>query len=366
MRITALLLLVACTGDPADSKTRTGSPGGGTPETGDPDTGDPDDDAPVDGCRATPLADGAPRLVAISHPYTDSGAQSDAWELLTLEDDALSSAGITFEMGRGGGGPVVWAPDGSLGVAVQDDGTLGVFTSAGEVVETGWSADTYADDVVFDPSGETLWLIDGNWVENGGGVYEIAVDCDTGALSLVGLIVESKLGSHLLGDVLIADASAQTLDLETGALGTAVPLFGYDDPIVGGAARRGDTLYIGDNSLFASDDNRVVVLSADGPLTVTAELEIEDPYAIAAVSEGAIVASGFGDAIVAMGPDGALLDSVSSPLPGAISLGPDELALIAEVDGLRALRLQDGALVDVSYFATTGVADMIGSVGVQP
>jgi hypothetical protein len=324
-----------------------------------------EDVAPVEGCRATPLPNRAPRLVAASLPYTAEGARSDRWTLLQLEDETLSATGITFEMGRGGGDPVVWSPDGSLGVAVQDDGSLGVFTPSGEVVHAAWSEGLYAGDVMFDSKGETLWVIDGNWVENGGGVYEVRVDCATGALTLVGLVVESKLGEHLLGDVLIADASAQTITLPDGALGAPTALFGHEDAIVGGADRRGDTIFVGDNSAFSSEPNRVAVATVGDSITPIGLFDVYDPYAIVAVEGGAIVSSGFGDEIVAVGAEG-VLDVMPSELPGAVTLGPDELALVAEVSGVRLVRLEGGALVELGFYDTPEIEDMIGSLGVQP
>ncbi|MBK9369184.1 MAG: hypothetical protein IPN01_23285 [Deltaproteobacteria bacterium] len=343
-----LALLTACDGDKAPSTDDTAA-----------------EVVPVEGCRATPLPKSAPRLVAASLPYTASGAAADSWTLLQLKDETLSATGVTFEMGRGGGDAVVWSPDGSLGVAVQDDGSLGVFTAEGEVVHAAWSEGLYAGDVMFDPKGETLWVIDGNWVENGGGVYEVGVDCATGALSLVGLVVQSKLGEHLLGDVLIADAAAQTITLPGGALGQTTDLFGHEDAIVGGAARRGDTIYVGDNSAFSSEPNRVAVASVGDTITPLGLFDVYDPYAIVAVEGGAIVSSGFGDEIIAVGAEG-VLDVMPSELPGAVTLGPDELALVAEVSGVRLVRLEGGALVEIGFFDTPALEDMIGSLGVQP
>jgi hypothetical protein len=210
-----------------------------------------------------------------------------------------------------------------------------------------------------------LWVIDGNWVENGGGVYEVGVDCATGALTLVGLIVESKLGEHLLGDVLIADAAAQPITLPGGALGEATALFGHEDAIVGGADRRGDTIYVGDNSAFSSAPNRVAVAEVNDTITPVGLFDVYDPYAIVAVEGGAIVSSGFGDELIAVSAEG-VLDVMPSELPGAITLGPDELALVAEVSGVRLVRLEGGALVELGFYDTPEIEDMIGSLGVQP
>lgn len=342
-----LLLLAACDPNPQDSA--------------------PDDSAPVvEGCRASPLPVGAPRVVAVSHPYTSTGAASTAWELLTLDGDTLSPTGRTMSLGRGNGGPVVWSPDGSLAVAVHDDGTLGVFGSDGTVVEAAWDGGgIYAGHAAFDAAGERLWVVDGNWAENGGGVYAVAVDCSTGALTLEGLVVPSKLGAWLFGDVLVGDASAATVDLGSGTLGSPVRLFEDPDAIIGGAARRGDTLVVGDFSAFASTPNRVVFASVAEGFARLGEVEVLDPYAVVAVEGGAIVSSGFGDELVAVQPEG-VLDRMGAELPGAIGLGPGGLALVAEVSGVRLVRLEGGQLSQAGYFSTPALEDMVGSIGVQP
>lgn len=304
--------------------------------------------------------------MVVSHPYTADGDQASAWELLTLDGEGLTSTGHTFELGRGQGGPVRWAPDGSIGVAVHDDGTLGLFTREGEVLAAAWTDGFYASHAVFDALGERLYVVDGNWVENGGGVIEVAVDCLSGAPTRVGKLTDSKLGSWLLGDVLIADAAAVPITLPGGALGTAVPLFDYADAIVGGADRHGDTLYVGDNSFFSGVDNRVAVaqIHADG-ITRTAEVRVEDPYAIVAVAAGAVVSSGYADTIVGLTAAG-VQDTLPSELPGAAALGPGGLVLVAEVSGVRLVRFDGQQLEDVGFYPTPGLEGMVGSIGVAP
>lgn len=334
------------------------------PDVRGPETGDTD--VVADACRETPRPAGGPRLVALSHPYTTTGAQTNAWELLSLDGDVVTPTGTTMSLGRGMGSTVAWAPDGSLAVTVHDDGTIGVFTSDGTVVEATWDGGFYAVDARFDATGGRLFVVDGNWVNNGGGVYEVAVDCDTGVPSLVGKVVDSKLGSYLFEDVLVADSAASTVDLDASTLGDAVTLFDYEDAIVGGAARHGDTLYVGDYSEFSGVENRVAMATLGSSITKTGEVVLLDPIAIAAVEGGAVVASGYGDQIVGLTASG-IADRLDSELPGAIAVGPGGLVLVAEVSSLRLVRFDGQNLEDVdTYELGDGLDRMPGSIGVQP
>lgn len=319
------------------------------------DSAPPEDSAPEPLCREGRPAAG-PKVVAVSHPYDASGNQASAWEILHLDGDDLSAPGLRFQMGRGQGGPIAWAPDGSLGVAVQDDGTLGIFTRSGEVISAAWSGGIYATHASFDALGERLTVVDGNWANNGGGIYEVAIDCESGAPTLLGKIVESRLGSWLFDDIYVADAALVPFDRASGALGTPTPLFDYEDAIVGGADRRGELVYVGDYSAFSGTSNRVAIarVDADG-IARAGEVLVRDPYAIVAVQGGAVVSSGFADEIVAINAEGEL-DTLSSELPGAAALGPDDRVLIAEVSRVRVVRLEDGALVDVGDFGRDPVS----------
>lgn len=383
VRFLPLLLLAACT--PSDDDT-----GGDT--------------AVEAGCRAGAPRVDATRYAVVSHPYGAAGRASNAWEVLAFGPDGTWSVlDQSFEMGRGNLGPVAFTPDGSLGMAVQDDGTLGVFTldEAGvpTVVEAGWSADDalYASQVVFAPSGERAWVLDGNWPDNGGGIFEVAIDCTTGAPSLVGRVASSKLASHLfLHDdgtwTLIADG---VLDSEAGEawrldpagpsiLGSA-PLFDYDDAITGGAAMTGEWLLVGDNSAFSGVDNRVAIArrSGDGIEAIQAIAPLEDPIAIAAHGDTALVASGFGDALYVLHRDpsdaatpwssqGELTYEGAAPqLPAAVVAidAPDGSAwmLTAELSGVRTTISDGTTVVDRGLFDLGAGQDrIVGTLGIQP
>lgn len=313
-------------------------------------------------CREGQILPG-PTTVVVSHPYTAGGGQARGWEILSVQDGVFSETGITFEMGRGLGGPVVFAPNGSLGVAVQDDGSLGIFTPEGEVVEAAWNPGFYASHVAFDALGERLFVVDGNWENNGGGIYEVTLDCETGAPTLVGKLLGSKLGAWLFGDTYVFDAQIATVDLAAGTVGEPMALFDDEDAIVGGADWLRDRVYVGNNSAFSLAPNTVAVLQpTEAGFERLAEVQVLDPYAIVAVQGGAIVSSGFGDEIVAVGARG-ILDTLRSELPGALAGVPAGGVLVAEVSGIRMVRLERDALVDLAFYETPGLERMVGSMG---
>lgn len=359
----------------------------------------------VTGCRAAPSSADRTRAVVISHPYDATGAQANAWEVLDLAaDGTLTSPGRAFSMGRAIGGTVAFAPDGSLGIAVQDDGTLGVFTLDAErvptVVDASFAGDPsepfYASQVVFDATGERAWVVDGNWPNNGGGIYAITVDCATGAPSLEGKVISTKLASALypLADgraiVVAAEvdgaADGDTWLLSWGdapaAIG-AVALFDYPDAIPGGSTVTPDGKFaiVGDYSEFSGADNRLGVAAIGDGLTIAQEITpFLDPIAMVAspLGDGLLVLSGYGDAIegfsYAPAADSPLTagSHVDSQLPGAVDVvrtGPAAgIAVVTEVSGVRRVRFDGaGGLDDLGRLDLGGTMTAIpGAVGIQP
>lgn len=377
--------------------------------TGEVDTDGPDDtddtDVAVDGCRATPADPDRTRAVVVSRPYDAGGAQANVWEVLDLDaEGALSRTGRTFEMGRGYDGDVAFTPDGSLGIAVQDRGSIGVFTLDDErvptVVAASFAGDEaapfYASAVAVDPTGERAYVVDGNWANNGGGIYEIALDCATGAPSSTRKLLSSKLASALFlrGDraVLVAnevddvgggEAWLLAWGSQPEALGP-VDLFDYADPLEAGSAVTPDGKYllVGDYSEFSGEDNRVSVaaIAADG-LTKTQEIApFLDPIALAVspLGDGALFLSGYGDAIVGFSYDPSAAepfvetDTIASSLPGAVDVvsggGAAGIAVVSESAGVRRVRFDgSGGLVDLGRLELgEGMDGIPGSIGVQP
>ncbi len=394
------LLFVACATDPGPD-THTAQPG----DTGDSgETGDTGDTGVADGCRATPAAADRERAVVLSFPYDGRGRPADTWAVLRLDvDGGLSAPGDTFTLGRATSGVVAFAPDGSLGVVPQEDGTLGVFTLDAElaptVVEAAWAgpggADFYAGAVVFDPSGERAFVVDGNWENNGGGIYEVAFDCESGAPTLVGQRIASKLAAAVYptaggGAVLVAAGAAGQEGADAWLLAgwpdaptvsASATLFDYEDAILGGSALAGDTLLVGDTSMFSGTDNRVAAARVgDGIEAAANPTVLEDPFAMVASPDGdaVLVSSGFGDALwVLEVADGLVriadeLDAPGVALPGSSVViargGLRGLALVVENVAVRRVQFDgEGGAADLG---TTDFGDAYtsipGAVGVQP
>lgn len=400
--------LFACTPDDTGAQ-RLGQPGDDTAETGIGDTADSADtgdtgDVPVEGCRADPGDADRDRAVVVSFPYNKQGRAASAWEVLSLQAStgALSRPGTTFEMGRGYSGVVAFSPDGSLGIAPQDDGTVGIFTLDDKrvptVVEAAWAGgaeDFYVSGAVFDPSGERAWLIDGNWENNGGGLYEVAFDCETGAPTLVRKTLASKLAVALfpMGDtaVLVAagadgqeggDAWLLSGWPDAPVVVVKATLFDYEDAILASAALVGETLLVGDNSSFSGTDNRVAAaLVGAGSLSASSKTtELLDPYAIAAspFGDAALVSSGFGDDLYVLSvAEGEVTASTKLPasgvaLPGSsVVIERGELAgtvLVVENVAIRTVRFDGagGASDDGVLAFGEEYTDIPGAIGVQP
>ena len=175
----------------------------------DTDTEDTSDTDAVDYCHDTPAAEDRVRKVVVSHPYDSSGSQSGEFEVLELsKTGVLSETNTTFTLSRAVWGDIVFTPDGEIGIAVHDDGTLGVFRFDGDdvvVVHSNFgNNDFYASRVTMDPTGSFIWVADDNWRDNGGGLYRVYLDCD-GKLTNDGRIVKGKQPAAALLDQALKD-----------------------------------------------------------------------------------------------------------------------------------------------------------------
>lgn len=416
MRHLPLLLFLSACGD--DDPKRHGPGDSGVLPTDSGDTGSPPDTEDtgqdpqppqVEGCRATPPTADRDRLVVVSFPYDERGRKSSAWGAFVLDTEGqLTDTGTRFELGRGFGGDVVFTPDAQVGFTVHEDGSLGVFRVGSDlsvtVVEAVFAGDFYASRVVPDPSGETLWIVDGNWAENGGGVYRATISCDDGGLSAVERVVEAKLGEDLLLTRWRLDR-ALSLGREVG--GTAPPdqdvsllawgdtptvlggvdAFGDNDAIVADGALTFDDQYalIADNSEFSGVPTRVAVVEVqEEGLTAHGVVEVDDPVALVPSpwDDLVLVASGYSNAVFVMDrAQGASPFSLrgevdyvgtSPQLPSGatlVSRGPlAGLALFAELTAIRPIWMKgDGQVEDQGAFATgDGYEAMTGAIGVQP
>lgn len=403
--LVTLLMASACDPDGPDRH----EPGTLPDDTG-LDTGSSDTDIPVaEGCRAEPLPAARDRLVMVAYPYRASGEQAQTWGVYTIDTTGeLTDAGVRAEMGRGYGGHVAFTPDGSIGMVAQDDGSLGVFEAVGpsdvRVIHQRLEGEFYASAVVSDPSGEWAWIVDGNWAENGGGLYRAAIDCDSGEIGSAERVLEAKLpawlgflhrrldrallvGREAAGASAGEDAFLLQSGEPTGVLDGA-DVFGDDEAIFAGAALSFDdaTLLVGDNSFFSGLPNRVAVaaVTGDGLEPVQVLEDIDDPVDIVASPFGdrALVLSGYSDALFVLdysagagepySYSGELSYIGGSPqLPTAadqITRGPLKgLVVLTENQGLRRVRFSEGEVSDLGLVSFGSGLDWIpGAVGVQP
>ncbi len=349
-----------------------------------------------------PAAADRVRRVVVSHPYSADSMKSNAWEVLDLSATGeLSRPGRTFEMGRAYIGEVAFTPDGRIGIAPQEDGSLGIFSldDAGmpTVLQAGFKGSFYAARVVVAPNG-AIYVLDTQWRENGGGIYEISIDCD-GVVTDEGLVAASKLpaalafgsGNHgVLAAVDIGDSTAGN-DVHMVTLGgptviASANAFADDKQIVGGATltNDGSAFLVGDTSMFGDVPNRVAVVPINGmqfgtPYTIP---NIEDPLALYAspFADKVLVVSGFGDAMFELAKtngtwasSGELAYVGAKPqLPGGavmIERGSlNGLVLVAENVGVRRVEMfADGEVTDRGMFSLgDGLENATGAIGVTP
>jgi hypothetical protein len=357
-------------------------------------------------CHDDPGAADKDRFVVVGHPYDAQSNPANDYEVLSLSSTGdLATTGTHFAMGRPSDSTIVFTPDGALGFAVQDDGSIGAFaidaTGAVTVLESAFPASFYATSLTMSADGTRLYVVDPNFPENGGGVYRVRIACD-GSLTDEGRLLESKSARALLplpgGDSLLAArgalgsvgiAHAHRITVEPPVLVQSVDVFGDDDAILSWATRTHDGKFalLGDNSAFSGVPNRVgvVEITAGGLAAGQVLPDIEDPYAIATspFDDAALVVSGFGDALWVLDYDPAApqpfslrgeveYEAGAPQLPGALAMvdrgALEGRVLIADVRGVFVVDFQPGAVVE--DFGVTdlggGVEDIVVGIGVQP
>ncbi len=362
-------------------------------------------------CPRSPKAADRVRSVVISHPFDASGGKANGFEVLRLATDGtLSRSGTKFEMGNNFDSPIVFTPDGEIGVSVHDkDGTLGFFriddAGAVTVIDPSFGAGQfYADAAVFSADGSRLFVIDGN-KNTTGGVHEVSVGCD-GKPTYKGRIqvaaVPSTIGfvpgtsrvavTALSADGVPAGRDLFFLDLSgAGAVTDSLALFGDDQVSAHGIA------FTPDGKLgFVADGNdvlgtkRVGTFSLDPAPAKLKEFEVEGPTGV--------VVSPFGNAALVTAAGGGSIDALYTfsiagagaaatvtakgkmtslvgakpqlpTCPNLVSVGSLKgLVLIGEVEGVRRARFEaNGDVTDLGVFTIPGDVDMaVGCVGVQP
>lgn len=388
-----MILLLACTDDVVEAKADT------SPDPPDSDGSDDTGLTTVEGCRAAPAAAERERTLVFSLPYDERGRQSDLWGALALSTEgelAEVDEVQLFELGRATVGEARFTPDASIGVAPLEDGSIGVFAlgEAGvEVIAASFDAGLYAGRVLPDPSGEGFWGIDGNWPENGGGVWWIPIDCDSGMPSAATRLVEAKLPA----DLLLAGERAMVVGRELPGSAAGADLawlswpdagfvadadaFGDDEAIVSDATLTagGGWALLADHSEFSGVPTRVARVAIDGD-TLRAEgvVEVADPVALVAApeAEAVLVVSGYENDMWVLDAESGALSSIawsgaSPQLPyAAVGLERGSLAgtvFVAEVEGIRQVHWEGATVVDDGLHGFGGGLEWIpGAVGVSP
>ena len=305
---------------------------------------------PEGDCRAQ-----APNQIVVSKPF--EGPQTD-WAVGSLDDlDGTMTLGRVFT------GEVAWTPDGQVGAVALDDGSVGLWDREGLV--TLLDGDWYASRVVADPSG-TFWIVDGNWPDDGGGLFRLDVDCDN-RFGEPERVLTTKLATDLVftdeGPVLLATEAegnagdVHLLDADMGHVQSHV-VFGYEGSSPSDAEVGPDgSVWVTDISMWGDEVNRVVVLEPD--LSVRFELEVRDPLDVV-VGYRAVVLSGFDDEVLLVSLGGEVLARTASRLPSSVVLHEGGV-LVAENEALRLLSLDD-----LSEQARVAPAFTPGTVGSSP
>jgi DNA-binding beta-propeller fold protein YncE len=352
--------------------------------------------------RAIAAAD-RKRKVVISHPFGDNPRR---YEVLDLDRQGrLTRTDVGFEMNRASSfAPIAFTPDGSIGIVVQDRGTLGVFRFDGDgsvnVVENAFRGPFYARSVVIDEDGARAYVTDGNTEANGGGVYVLSIGCD-GHLTSRGQVVPGGT-AHALAflpgsgrrAVLAAgkafssgDANdAFIVDLKRPALLAEGDGFGDHSASVSSLAVTADGRYalLGDDGLGVGNRVAVVALPSMERKQV---FETRSPFAIVTspYDNAAIVVNGdSADEITTLRYERANATepfSLSGPLsytfgrpqlPGAaVMIRRGALkgrVLVSELLAVRQVQFtRDGTIADIGKTTwDSGIESIVGTVGVQP
>jgi len=366
-------------------------------------SGDAGPDVAVDGsaCVRQPAAADRVRHVVIAHPYDAAGAKANTWEVLDLSATGeLSRPGRMFSMGRADVGEVAFTPDGAIGLVAQEDGSVGIFKldDAGvpTVLQASFKGSFYASRVVVAPNGG-IYVLDTQWRDNGGGIYELAVDCND-TVTDRGLVTAAKLPAQVAftaeGKWLVAatDIASSTAGMDAHLLApdrtllASADAFADDMQIVGGATllHDGSAFLIGDTSQFGTSPNRIAVVPVEpAKLGSTATIipNIEDPITLLSspFADKVLVISGFGDAMFQLVRTSGTWSSAELAYQGAKPQLPSGavmieagmlrgLALVAENLGVRKVEMYaNGNVVDRgAYSLGSGLVNTTGAIGVTP
>ncbi len=358
---------------------------------------------PVPTCRTLAPADRARKMV-VAKPYAESGTKKNTFDVYDLSATGeVTSVSATFELGNPAtNGTIVFTPDGEIGIARLDNGTLGSFRMGAtdvQVLQAAHDPGEYISDIIFPPGdGSVLYAVKVGWRNTGGGLYAIPVDCQTGMLGEATMIAPSKLlyGIAFDQEKRAFVAATDILDSEEPNHVHEVVLdpipqrlqsgraFPDNDAIMAGFDITPDAslALIGDTNAFG--ENRVGVVRLQSPMTSLQVLEIEDPedIIVSPFGNAAVVASVFGDSLFVLD----IGSSATSPvtLRGKLTTANPVLlpanmvsirrgsltgnVWVSENVGIRRIRFEpSGTVTDVSFTSTgEGVPGIPGAFGIQP
>ncbi|MFO0597847.1 MAG: hypothetical protein U0228_21275 [Myxococcaceae bacterium] len=360
-------------------------------------------------CQFTPAPIDGTRHVVVSHPFPDDGGTRDnQWELFSLSSTGtLTPTGTFWRMGRTSdpSAPVVFTPDGRIGFAAQEDGTIGIFkveSNTVTVINPRLAGAFSAGKLVLDPAGNRLWVLDFNTQNNGGGLYRLDIDCsgnlfneqyvfpgnNAAAATYLPTAKTLVVATRSLGtSAMMQDLVQVDLSGPTPALGSSNTGFPDRDAIAPTVSATLDEHVVAmpDNGFSVGSRIAFFGLSA-GTLTARQVVNTTNPISV--------TFSPFADVGMVVNTDGAdqfrrvtwnagaTLFVVSAPLTYAF--GRPQLPsapvmitrgmltgnmLVAELDAIRQLRFEtDGGITDVAKVSAggTGSGQILGTIGVSP
>ncbi|MBW2736431.1 MAG: hypothetical protein JRH20_28935 [Deltaproteobacteria bacterium] len=381
----------------------------------------PGEDRPTDGAPAADVLSGCvfdpgpadrERVAVVSRPYAEDFTQAGDYEVIHISSaGVLSRPNIVFTMTRTFSGEIIFSADGRFGYVAQEDGSIGVFRVEADrsvvVLDATFDPGFHVSRLVMGPGGRRLFALNSQWRVHGGGIYQLAMECD-GTLTNLGLLAASKIpfAMGFLSDSLAVVAARDILDSPAGhdvhlvslaptptvtpstSLITSASVFDDDESAIADVAITADQRYaLLPDIVFKGDDRLAVVDLGKGGTTAPSVVQVlayEDP--------SKVIMSPFNNAALLLGVAADRLTVLnytpSNPEPftergkvktSSSTLLPDEAVMIrrgslaghvfvAENVTIRRLRFfPDGRVEEVDAFSFgTGGRAVVGAMGVQP
>lgn len=338
--------------------------------------------------------------LVLSHPYDAQTRESNEYEVFRITTEGrLAPTGHRFEMGRARMTEIAFSPINRTGIVPQEDGTLGVFRLEEDgrprVVHASYRGAFWAFAVVTRADGRGAYVLDAQWEEHGGGIYEVSIS-DQGQIVGERLVARAQLpyamklapngravlgAHHLLGSPEGCTAHLLELAAKPRLLASA-PAFDGDtkDVIISALSITCDGRFalLADSNAFSSAPNRIgVVAIGDTSLRPVQTLApVEDPTAIVSSPLGGpvLVTSGFGNTLIAIDyhPEEATPFSLRGELPyagiepalPAAAARVGNRVFVTENGGVRCIEMvpSGDGIVDCGLHRTETAVGAIGAL----